>query len=106
MANRKKDGKFKKGHKGLKPKGAISKKTKLWEELGEYIVGEGAEMYMQYLKQQDPENFMKRYEMILEYFKPKQSRTLLGNDEGKQFKLDVEFTDKIDESENKVSEVS
>ncbi len=28
---------YKKGHKGFKPKGAVSEKVKAWENLGEYF---------------------------------------------------------------------
>ncbi len=33
------------GHGGLKPKGAVSEKTKMWNELGEWFVQEGAAIW-------------------------------------------------------------
>lgn len=65
---------FKKGHKGLKPKGAVSKKTRMWEDLGSYIVNEGAEKAMNYLMTLGDKDFFDRFNLMLEYFKPKQSR--------------------------------
>lgn len=67
-----KTGKFKPGNPG-RPRGA-TEKTKMWARLGEYITQEGAERYMNILQGMDDQEFIKRFEMILEYFKPKQSR--------------------------------
>jgi len=74
IMKRNKSGQFAKGNKG-KPKGAVSKKRLMWEELGEYIVSEGAEKYMAYLKSMKTSDFAKRFEAILEYFQPKLSRS-------------------------------
>lgn len=81
MANK---GQFKKGHEGRKPKGAVSKKTKAWEELGDFITSAGAIQAMEIInsyaekdingKAKDPEKFLQHYNNLLEYFKPKQSR--------------------------------
>jgi len=60
-----------------RPKGAKDKKTKQWEELGEYIINKGAEKYMDYLDGLKDSSFAERFERILEYFKPKQQRTEL-----------------------------
>lgn len=46
----------------------------MWNEMGEYVVNEGAEKYMKILMELDKETYMERFEKILEYFKPKQSR--------------------------------
>ena len=67
---------------GGRLKGSPNKKTKLWNELGEYIVNEGAEKYMDYLKEMENEEFLKRFEAILEYFKPKQARTEVTGKDG------------------------
>ena len=70
--------KYKKGESGNikgRPKGSKSEKVKAWDELGEYIVGEGAERYMALLTDLGNDEFLKRFENILEYFKPKQQRT-------------------------------
>mgnify|MGYP001582590991 CR=1 FL=1 len=75
-----KKGQFAPGTKG-KPPGAVSAKTKAWEELGDYIVGEGAALYMQSIKKLPEDKYQERFEHILEYFKPKLARQeLLGKD--------------------------
>ena len=69
---------FVKGQSGNpkgKPKGAKSKKTQAWDELGDYIVNKGAKKYMDILTKSNQEDFQRRFETILEYFKPKQQRT-------------------------------
>lgn len=71
------DGKFKEGNPG-KPKGAISEKTRVWNEIKEWFKGEGIEAYQQELmkmKDDKPSEFLKRFEAMLEYFQPKLSRT-------------------------------
>lgn len=73
-------GRLKKGHGGLKPKGAVSEKTKMWEELGQYIVTEGAERAMQVLAKMDDDQFLEQYMKMLEYFKPKQARVTHAGD--------------------------
>lgn len=70
-------GKFKKGNPG-KPKGAVSERTMYWDEMKEWVSGEGMNQYnevLQQIKEEDPKEFAKRYEAILEYFKPKLART-------------------------------
>lgn len=79
------DGTFKEGVSGNpdgKPKGAISTKTKEWHAWGEYVVGENMPLYVQNLNdmlnsedERVKQEGMKRYEAIIEYFKPKLSRT-------------------------------
>lgn len=61
------------GNPSGRPKGS-SEKTKMWARLGEYITQEGAERYMNILQGMNDDEFIKRFEMILEYFQPKQSR--------------------------------
>lgn len=69
------------GHKGFKagnpgkPKGALSPKTKAWEELGEFICHAGAERYMNALTALEDDKFLEKYAYILEFFKPKLART-------------------------------
>lgn len=68
---------FKKGKSGNpsgKPKGLKSQKTVLWEKLGEWVVNEGAERYMEIIQDQNDEEFKKDFLAIIEYFKPKQVR--------------------------------
>jgi hypothetical protein len=66
-----------KGHKGYKPKGAISTKTIAWNNLGEFITEQGAERLKKILIETDDATFMKAYIQLIEYFKPKHSRTEL-----------------------------
>ena len=78
MENRNPDGTLKKGHSGLKPKGAISEKTAVWNEISEWFKGEGIEAYQEELmkmRAEKPDEFLKRFEAMLEYFQPKLSRT-------------------------------
>ena len=72
-----------KGHKGYKPKGSVSSKTIAWNNLGDFITEQGAERLKRIMNESDDATFMKVYIQLLEYFKPKQSRTELEkiNDE-------------------------
>ncbi len=63
-----------KGHKGFKPRGAISAKTIAWNNLGDFITEQGAERLKRILAESDDATFMKVYIQLIEYFKPKQSR--------------------------------
>lgn len=65
---------FKPGHKGFKPKGTLSNKTKAWENLGEFITEAGAERVKEILATCPPDKFLMYYTMLLEYFKPKLAR--------------------------------
>lgn len=69
---------FKKGQSGNakgKPIGAISNKVKAWENLGEFITETGADRVKTILASCEPEEFIKYYTVLLEYFKPKLART-------------------------------
>ena len=76
---------FKKGKSGNpagREKGSINEKTKIWNEIGEVLSGATLEIYMSNLKylmiSEDAKikaEGMKRYETILEFFKPKLART-------------------------------
>lgn len=87
-------GRFTEGNNG-KPKGAISEKTKIWNEIGEWFAGEGLAKYQSNLMAMMDSSFsnvsaegMKRYETLLEYFKPKLSRA--------EIKAEVETKGEID----------
>ena len=71
--------KFEKGHKGYKPKGAISQKTREWDNLGEFLTQSGAERAASIMSSCDDEQFMKYYTQMLEYFKPKHARSEVTN---------------------------
>ena len=49
------DGTFKKGHSGAKPEGAISEKTRIWNEISEWFKGDGLQAYQQELMQDQKE---------------------------------------------------
>lgn len=66
---------FEKGHKGFKQVGALSQKTKAWEQLGDFITDAGAMRVKQILATCDEETFLKYYGQFMEYFKPKLSRS-------------------------------
>ena len=68
------------GHAGLKPKGAISEKQKLWDQLGNYVVSQGAERAMHILSTMEDEEYLKYYMTMLEFFKPKQARITHSGD--------------------------
>ena len=50
-------------------KGQKSEKVKAWEELGEWFANQGASKYLNYIRTLDGEEYAKRYEAMLEYFK-------------------------------------
>lgn len=66
--------KFTKGNPG-KPKGAVSAKTKAWEQLGDFLTNEGAERAKEVMMKAPPKEFMLYFSMFLEFFKPKHSRS-------------------------------
>lgn len=57
------------------PKGHKTLKVQAWEELGEWFCNTGARKYLEYIETLDGEEFARRFEAMLEYFKPKLSRT-------------------------------
>lgn len=68
---------FKKGESGNpngRSIGALSKKTKAWEQLGDFITEAGAMRVKTILATCDEETFLKYYSQFMEYFKPKLSR--------------------------------
>ena len=85
---------FKKGHPPTKPKGAISQKTKIWNEIGDWFASDGIEQYKANLNEmlssgnatQRAEG-MKRMEAMMEFFKPKLQRTALTDSNDKNLNL-------------------
>jgi len=70
---------FTKGQKktpgsGMK-KGQKTKKGAQWEALGEYITGQLTEDALKYLMSLSPSDRFEQYLKLLEYFKPKLSRS-------------------------------
>jgi hypothetical protein len=76
------NGNFAKGNtSGGRKKGSKGKRTLLWEQLGEFIVTDGAELYMRNLREwmdsPDPKEKamgMSMYKDTVEFFKPKLTR--------------------------------
>jgi len=89
---------FKKGVSGNangRPKGSISEKTKVWNEIGEWFTNDGMESYKKNLQKMLLSNdtalaleAMKRFEALIEFFKPKLSRS--------EIKAEVETITNID----------
>jgi hypothetical protein len=65
---------FEKGKSGNpdgRPQGARSKKSQEWEQLGEFILNEGANKAKAYLLSLEGAEFFDKYTILLNYFKPK-----------------------------------
>lgn len=91
MVKRNSKGQLMKGHGGLKPKGAVSKKTEQWKMIGEYLANEGAERFAKVMIDSEDKEFMQYYRDILEYFKPKLSRSDQNNTG--ELNINVNYTD-------------
>ena len=85
--------KGKSGNPSGRPVGALSEKTKMWEQLGEYVVTSGAERAMAILASMDEAEFLHYYLTMLEYFKPKQARTQVVGD--REAPVQIIISDKI-----------
>ena len=69
------------GNPSGRPQGAISDKVRMWNELGEWFVQEGASKCMRIMNDMEDEEYIKHYTALLEYFKPKQARITHSGDE-------------------------
>lgn len=69
------------GNPSGRPQGAISDKVKMWNELGEWFVSQGAAKCMRIMNEMEDEEYIKHYTALLEYFKPKQARITHSGDE-------------------------
>lgn len=87
-----KGNKFSKG----RPKGSHNERTKQWEELGRMLLEDGAERVKTILQESDPENFMKWYNLLLEYFKPKLARSENENKNTGEVTIKVNYGRKPD----------
>lgn len=65
---------------GGKQKGYKSERTRAWEQIGEYLTDTGAEKARAILDSAQGKEFWNYYIEVLEFFKPKQQRTMV-NDE-------------------------
>jgi hypothetical protein len=69
--------KFQKGQSGNtkgKPKGAVSQKTKFFNEMADWFTQEGAERFIEEMKKLKGQQYVMAYSNALEFFKPKLSR--------------------------------
>lgn len=69
------------GNPSGRPQGAVSDKVRMWNELGEWFVQEGAAKCMRIMNDMEDEEYIKYYTALLEYFKPKQARITHSGDE-------------------------
>jgi DNA-binding Lrp family transcriptional regulator len=69
------------GNPNGRPVGAVSDKVRMWNELGEWFVQEGAAKCMRIMNDMEDEEYIKHYTALLEYFKPKQARVTHAGDE-------------------------
>ena len=67
--------KGKSGNPKGRDKGDKNKKTKAWEQLGQFFTDAGAERAKQIMVDADDKEFMIYYDKLVEYFKPKLQRT-------------------------------
>ena len=74
-------GRFKKGNPG-KPKGALSEKTKFWNQLKDYMTNDGADKFKDELQKLSGKDYINAFTNTLEYFKPKLQRTELTGEDG------------------------
>jgi len=63
-----------------RPVGSQNERTIMWQQLGDYVVTQGAERAMTVLHDMDDEDYLHYYLTMLEYFKPKQARTVHAGD--------------------------
>jgi len=73
--------KGKSGNPNGRPVGTVSDKVRMWNELGEWFVSEGAQKCMRIMNDMEDEEYIKHYTALLEYFKPKQARITHSGDE-------------------------
>ena len=69
------------GNPSGRPQGAVSDKVRMWNELGDWFVQEGAAKCMRIMNDMEDEEYIKHYTALLEYFKPKQARITHSGDE-------------------------
>lgn len=68
-----------------------SEKRVLWEQLKDYIMGDGLERYMRELEAADPETYMKHYLTILEFVKPRLQRQQVEVTQGDTRRIKLNF---------------
>jgi hypothetical protein len=93
---------YKKGESGNpqgKPKGAVGKKTAIWNEIGEWFATDGIEAYkanlIELMSSEDTDTRLKamdKFNALIEFFKPKLARTELVGDKDKPLEINVTKT--------------
>jgi len=58
-----------------KKKGSKDQKTLAWERIGEYVIGEGADRYLQIISDLPDKDFLNEFRAIVEFFRPKLRRS-------------------------------
>jgi hypothetical protein len=76
-------------------KGQKHEKTKQWDQIGDYIVNNGAERIIKYMDTLEGKAFFEAYVAILEYFKPKQKRTENENERDVNITVNESVPNKI-----------
>lgn len=56
--------------------GSKDKKTLAWERIGEYLIGEGADRYLQVISKLPDKDFLIEFRAMIEYFRPKLQRSV------------------------------
>ncbi len=72
--------KGKSGNKDGRPKGAKSKRTLEWEQLGEFLTDKGAKRAMEVLNNLDDADYLDQYGKLLNYFKPRMAQSKIEHD--------------------------
>jgi len=73
--------KGKSGNPNGRPVGSVSDKVRMWNDLGDWFIQEGAAKCMRIMNDMEDEEYIKHYTALLEYFKPKQARITHSGDE-------------------------
>jgi hypothetical protein len=73
--------KGKSGNPNGRPVGSVSDKVRMWNDLGDWFIQEGAAKCMRIMNDMEDEEYIKHYTALLEYFKPKQARVTHAGDE-------------------------
>ena len=90
--------KGKSGNPKGRVEGSVNKKTAAWNEIGEWVTGEGIELYKANLRSlMGSENediklkAMDKFNAFIEFFRPKLARTELIGDDKKPLSIVTEF---------------
>lgn len=79
--------KGKTGNPNGRPTGSKNARTEQWEALGQALVSKHSERANEIMENCDDEVFMDNFYKLLEYFKPKQARTVVQNEGVQQLEV-------------------